>query len=45
MKETTIVYSYVQSHALKAINNPLDLIVAQYKNSQKNTRFITDKND
>lgn len=43
--ETTMVYTHVQSDAVKKINNPLDLIVAQYKNSQKSATFISDNND
>jgi len=43
--ETTMVYTHVQSDAIKKINNPLDLIVAQYKNSQKSAIFISDNND
>lgn len=43
--ETTMVYTHVQSDAVKKINNPLDLIVAQYKNSQKSAIFISDNND
>lgn len=40
-----MIYTHVQSDAVKKINNPLDLIVAQYKNSQKNVTFISDNND
>lgn len=43
--ETTMIYTHVQSDAVKKINNPLDLIVAQYKNSQKSVTFISDNND
>lgn len=42
--ETTMVYTHVQSVELQKINNPLDLIVEQYKISKKNNKFITDKN-
>lgn len=42
--ETTMVYTHVQSDDLRKINNPLDLIVEQYKISKKNNNFITDNN-
>lgn len=42
--ETTMIYTHVQSDVLKKINNPLDLIVEQLRNSKKINTFITDKN-
>lgn len=43
--ETTMLYTHVQSEAKKKINNPLDLIVEQYKNSKNNSTFISNNND
>ncbi|WP_010135197.1 tyrosine-type recombinase/integrase [Ochrovirga pacifica] len=43
--ETTMVYTHVQSEALQKINNPLDLIIEQFKHQQKNNIFIADKDD
>jgi len=38
--ETTMIYTHVQSEDLQKINNPLDLIVQQFKNKEKNNKFI-----
>ena len=43
--ETTMIYTHVQSDAIKKINNPLDSIVAQYKNTKKSGTFISNNNN